>query len=118
MSPLVLIVLGLQTDAGQVICTLYPDETTWLKDPGYAAVATAKPSDGTARCVFEDVPAGTWAVSFIHDVNGNGDMDFGLLGWPKEPWGVSRDAPARFGPPAFDSAAFAHPGPEQTARAR
>jgi uncharacterized protein (DUF2141 family) len=112
-------VTGLTTNDGIVMCTLYDSEATWLKDPGYVATANATPRAGGARCDFGAIPAGTYAISFMHDENGNGDMDSNFLGIPKEPWGMSNDAPARLGPPSFADASFAHPAPAPlTARAR
>ena len=117
-EPLTLRVTGLETDEGRVLCTLYAGPERWLKDPGFVATTTATPADGAATCTFDDVAPGTYAVSFIHDVNGDGKMEFSVFGWPKESWGVSRDAPARMGPPKFDAAAFVHPGPSQAAALR
>ncbi len=112
-------VTALSTDSGQVLCTLYDSAEHWLKDPGFVATVSAKPAAGRATCVFPAVEPGTYAISFIHDENGNHDMDSNFLGLPKEPWGMSRDAPASFGPPKFEAAAFPHPSPEPlTAKAR
>lgn len=105
-------VTGLTTDQGQVICTLYGDQESWLSSDTNLGTATAKPADGGATCLFPSIPTGTYAVFFMHDLNDNGDMDKNLLGIPKEPWGFSRDAPVRLGPPPFSAAAFEHPSTE------
>ena len=55
--------------------------------------------------VFNDVAPGEYAISLLHDENGNGKADTTLF-LPKEGFGFSRDAKARFGPPRFSSAAF------------
>ena len=55
--------------------------------------------------VFNDVPPGEYAISLLHDENGNGKADT-VLFLPKEGFGFSRDAKARFGPPKFSAAAF------------
>lgn len=115
---LVVRVEGLDSAGGVVICTLYDSETTWLQDPGFVATVQAAPADGSATCVFPAIPPGRYAVTFIHDLNNNGDMDTNLLGLPREPWGVSRDAPVRLGPPRFEDAAFLHPGARVLATAR
>jgi uncharacterized protein (DUF2141 family) len=52
-----------------------------------------------------ELPPGTYAIAVIHDANGNGDMDFDLLGLPKESYGFSNGARPRLGPPSFDAAA-------------
>ncbi len=52
---------------------------------------------------------GTYAVSLIHDENGNGKLDT-TLGMPREGFGFSRNPAIGFGPPKFKSAAFAVQG--------
>ena len=52
------------------------------------------------------LPYGTYALAIFQDLNGNGKMDTNILGVPTEPYGFSAGAAARFGPPAFDAAAF------------
>jgi uncharacterized protein (DUF2141 family) len=54
---------------------------------------------------FVGLPAGTYAVSLIHDENGNGRMDMTLV-MPREGFGFSRNPRIGMGPPRFASAAF------------
>jgi uncharacterized protein (DUF2141 family) len=54
---------------------------------------------------FGAVPQGNYAISLVHDENGNGKMDTRLM-LPREGYGFSRNAPVRMGPPKFASAAF------------
>jgi uncharacterized protein (DUF2141 family) len=54
---------------------------------------------------FPNLPAGRYAISVLHDENGNGLMDKTLM-LPKEGYGYSRNAPVRMVPPSFSSAAF------------
>ena len=64
-------------------------------------------------------PAGRYAVSVLHDENGNGKPDMAVM-IPREGFGFSRNPVVRFGPPAFARAAFAV-GPDnqrQTIRMR
>ncbi|TVR10794.1 MAG: DUF2141 domain-containing protein [Salinarimonadaceae bacterium] len=58
---------------------------------------------GEMTFVFENIPAGVYAVAAYHDVNGNGVLDTNFLGIPREPYGFSNDA-GRRGPPNFNSA--------------
>lgn len=55
--------------------------------------------------VFTDVEPGKYAISLLHDENGNGKADKSLF-VPKEGFGFSRDAKLRLGPPRFSAAAF------------
>ena len=50
-------------------------------------------------------PSGDYALAVVHDENGNGRLDTSV-GIPREGFGFSRNAPARFGPPRFADARF------------
>ena len=54
--------------------------------------------------VFDNVEPGEYALTVLHDENGNGKLDTNLLGMPKEGYGVSNNAFRRFGPPRFREA--------------
>jgi uncharacterized protein (DUF2141 family) len=47
---------------------------------------------------------GRYGVMAYQDVDGNGKLDRGFFGIPKEPLGFSNDAPIVFGPPKFKDA--------------
>ncbi len=54
---------------------------------------------------IENVPFGYYAVASSHDQNGNGKMDYNIIGIPKEPFGFSNGAKASItGAPSFDEA--------------
>lgn len=55
---------------------------------------------------FNDVDPGTYAVAVLHDEDKNFKMKTGLMGIPKEGYGVSNNAKGRFGPPKFADAKF------------
>lgn len=58
-------------------------------------------------CKFKGLAPKKYAVAVLEDLNGNGGMDKTMIGMPKEPWGVSNNAPMHaFGPPTFEEAAF------------
>jgi len=103
-------VRGLDSDLGQVRCALYDSADAWLEPEGVVASVDATPVGGSAACRFSGVSPGRYAVSVLHDANLSGDMDWTLLGLPKESWGVSRDAPATLSRPRFEAAAFVHDG--------
>ena len=54
---------------------------------------------------FQSVAHGTYAISLIHDENGNGKLDTSVM-IPKEGFGFSRNPTVTFGPPKFKSASF------------
>jgi len=58
---------------------------------------------GTVR--IHGIKPGRYALSVIHDENGNGKLDT-WLGIPREGFGFSRNPTVRFGPPRFDRVRF------------
>ena len=99
-------VSGMRSAKGQVLACLtakakgFPD---CRLDP--VARKLAVPAGGTVTLLFKGLPPGSYAVSLLHDENGNGKADMTLM-IPREGFGFSRDAAARFGPPKFSAAAF------------
>ena len=80
------------------------DKERFLKQCAYSASAPAQA--GETLVLVKGIPAGTWAVLAYQDENGNGELDRNLIGIPKEPYGFSRDARSKFGPPGFEDAAI------------
>ena len=62
----------------------------------------------TTPVVSVDVPLapGDYAVSLIHDENGNGKLDTNFLGIPKEGVGFSKNPKISFGPPTYAATRF------------
>lgn len=77
------------------------------KDP--KAISATVNAGTTVSLTFRGVAPGTYAISLLHDENGNGKADKALM-IPKEGFGFSRDAKVRMGPPKFSAAAFAVAG--------
>jgi uncharacterized protein (DUF2141 family) len=65
----------------------------------FGALSPAQP--GEVVVVFRDLPPGRYGIAVLHDLNGNGEMDNNLLGFPKEPFGFGNDARIKLAPPAF-----------------
>ena len=63
-----------------------------------------------ARCDFEDIPPGTYALAIIHDENMNGKLDTNWLGIPTEGYGFSNDVKALLGVPSLSAASFQYDG--------
>lgn len=82
----------------------YDSAGSWLKGPP-AAVAQADAASPRTVLVLRAVPPGRYGVSVMHDRNATGKLDSNIVGIPTEPYGASRDARCRMGPPAFEDAA-------------
>ncbi len=100
-------VTGLRSAKGQVLACLTTQPRAFpncAKDPASHKLAVPLTSN-SVRIDFGPVAPGRYAVSLLHDENGNGKADMALF-MPKEGFGFSRDAPVRLGPPSFNAAAF------------
>ncbi|MGC8774211.1 MAG: DUF2141 domain-containing protein [Chlorobaculum sp.] len=64
------------------------------------------PAGKCCKVIFENVPYGAYAISVLHDENGNGKMDKGLFGIPKEGFGTSNNPEIKMGPPSFSDSRF------------
>lgn len=89
---------------GTVRVGIFKNEETFLKEATIGKIVKA--NAGEIKVVFENVPAGTYAVSVIHDENENGELDSGFFGIPKEGFGFANDAMGTFGPPSFQKASI------------
>ena len=102
------IVRGLHNVDGQVRLVLFagPDGFPGEPEKGVREMEAAIEAD-TVAFAIEDVPAGYYALSVLHDENADGEMETGMFGRPQEGYGFSQDARGRFGPPSFADAMFA-----------
>jgi len=89
---------------GNIAATLFSNEADFLKKRFVAK--KVKADKGEVHLVFENIPAGKYALSAYHDANVNGELDKNLIGIPKEGFGFSNDAIGMFGPPDFKDASF------------
>ena len=55
---------------------------------------------------FKDLPYGEYALIFLHDENGNEDMDTNLVGMPQEGYGASNNAVNLLSAPKYEEAKF------------
>jgi uncharacterized protein (DUF2141 family) len=105
-------VLDIRNSTGTVDCALFESATGFPVEFLLSAtnVMVIKVRKTRARCDFEDIPPGTYALAVIHDENMNGKLDVNALGIPKEGYGFSNDVKAWFGAPSFAAASFKYDG--------
>ncbi len=106
-------VTGLRSAKGQVLACLTRSASRFPQcDRDPEAHRLIVPAGSSIELHFGPIAPGTYAIALIHDENANGKLDKRLI-MPAEGFGFSRNAPVRFGPPSFASAAFAVDGLEQ-----
>ncbi len=105
-------VLDIRNSTGTVACALFESAEGFPVDFLRSAtnIMVIKVRNTHARCDFEDIPPGTYALGVIHDENMNGKLDLNAFGMPKEGYGFSNDAKAGFGAPSFTAASFKYDG--------
>lgn len=105
-------ILNVRSNRGTVYCSIYraPGDGFPIVLRKALRFARSKVAFNRARCNFDDLPPGVYAVGMIHDENDNRKFDTNWLGLPKEGYGVSRDAARTFTAPRFVDAAFSYGG--------
>ena len=105
-------ILNIRNSTGTVACALFESPPGFPTE--FLASATnvvmIKIRKTQARCDFEDIPPGTYAMAVVHDENMNGKLDTNWLGIPTEGYGFSNDAQGVVGAPSFSDASFPYDG--------
>ena len=100
-------ILGFRSEAGSARVALFGSSEGF---PSNHEVAVRRERGvihgGKADFVLGDLPAGTYALSVMHDENDDGELGKSAFGVPTEGAGFSQDAAATFGAPSFDEASF------------
>lgn len=92
----------LRTKNGSVGCRLYTSAEGFPRTSKGTQNLRVKVVGTSARCVFDDLPPGTYAVTTYHDENDNRKFDQGFLGIPLEGYGVSNNHTHAMSPPRWD----------------
>jgi uncharacterized protein (DUF2141 family) len=100
-------VAGVRSNEGTVACSLHIAGDNF---PGPSPIigggVESSASAGSMTCSWDELPAGTYAISVFHDENGNGELDTSIVGAPMEGYGVSNNITYPMGPPKFDESKF------------
>lgn len=105
-ADLVVNVINLASDDGDVHVALYDNPAMFPKSDGMLSERQVLPNDRQVRLVFSDLTPGTYAIAVYHDENGNHEFDQAIFGIPLEDYGFSNDVRVFFSAPSFEEAAF------------
>jgi len=94
---------NIQSAEGMVLASLHNNKT-FLKGPGLKGMHF-NARKGSLTFTFEDVEPGIYAISTMHDLNGNYRMDYTNEGIPLEPYAMSGVVDIS-GPPTFEHSKF------------
>ena len=96
------IVKNIKAPRGTIRIGLFTNQKDFMKTPIQGKIVKATGTE--VAVIFENLPAGDYAVSVIHDENENGELDSNRMGIPKEGFAFGNNAMGSFGPPTFDKA--------------
>jgi uncharacterized protein (DUF2141 family) len=115
---LIIQIEGLRDSTGWVNVSVFdvaegfPQDSTRV----YRSATVKLASAGEVTVTFEGLSYGDYAIAVLHDANGNGRLDTGLLGIPSEGFGFSNNPRPGFGAPSFESCRFRFDRPQVTLR--
>ncbi len=98
-----LTVTGIKEAKGALMVGVY-DQSGYASDT--AVVGASVPVTGASATTSFVLPSGRYGIKLFHDVDGDGKLGANPFGMPLEPFGFSNNAPAQFGPAAWEAAAF------------
>jgi len=102
---------GVQPLGGEVLVALQTKDQ-FLKPAGaYGARIPAPAAAGPLTVTLKDVAPGTYSLSVLHDVNGDGQMAMDSSGMPAEGWAMKGGRDLR-GPPEWATSSFQVAGNE------
>jgi uncharacterized protein (DUF2141 family) len=116
VGTLVVEIEGLRNVEGGIALSVYRSAEGFPDDTSTVFRSAQRELTGGATPVFrfDDLQFGHYAISILHDENGNGELDTSLLGVPSEGFGFSNNPRIGFGAPSFESCRFRFDGPEIT----
>jgi len=92
----------LRSGNGSVGCRLYTSSDGFPRTARGTQNVRVKVTGKSARCVFEKLKPGTYAVTVHHDENDNRKFDTNFVGMPLEGYGVSNNHTYAMSAPRWD----------------
>ncbi len=94
----------IDNNKGNIYVAVYDSKDSFLDKRFKGTISEI--NQNSSEVTFKDVPEGVYAISLVHDENGNGKMDSNFLGIPSEDYGCSNNARSFMGPPKWEDAKF------------
>lgn len=109
---LTLEVRGIASPQGQVCVALFGSAKGFPGESEKALHSQCLPASGASAegllsLTLGHLPVGRFAAAVFHDENGDGKINTGLFGIPKEDFGFTRNPTVRMGAPSFEACSFA-----------
>jgi uncharacterized protein (DUF2141 family) len=99
-------VLGIKSNQGKVLLGIFKDDGTFPTIGDQYKGYELDIKDKKASIHIKDLPKGTYAIGLCHDLNSNKKMDKNILGFPIEPYGISKNVRGYVSNPTCDEASI------------
>lgn len=109
-SQLIVEVTNIEVLEGRIELGLYDDPEVFLSTTEQYRWLLKPVESYTVIIAIDSLPEGWYAISLMHDLNSNGEMEKNFIGIPLEPYGFSNDIKPRFSKPDFEDAQFFYNG--------
>lgn len=109
-AQLVVKVTNIQSIEGFISYGLYDDPNVYLALDKQLKVDRFLVKNTELIFTIDSLPAGLYALSLFHDLNGDDIMQNNFFGIPKEPYGFSLNYRPLFRGPRFDESQFEYDG--------
>jgi uncharacterized protein (DUF2141 family) len=113
---------GVSSSEGHLLVYLHDNSESYYSDDDFSAKSVTffqrqviEPTAPLTQVTFENVPAGKYAVSVIHDEDDNGKLSrmvFPFVGMPSEPYGLSNNIYSSLSKGTFEEALIEITAPE------
>jgi len=108
-KPLTIAVQQLKNTTAGIYVAVYKNTQDFGKTDKIYRGAKIVPNGKTRATVdIPDLEYGIYAIAVYQDINGNGKLDTGLFGIPKEPYGFSNNFKPVFSGPTFEKCRFTY----------
>ena len=96
---------GLRSQQGQLLVLVFAADDGFPSQPERAyRKPTLDLVEPGASFFLDSLPVGEVAVTVVHDEDGDGELDTGAVGIPREGVGTSNNPGLRLGPPRYSDA--------------
>jgi len=105
-ASLTLTFTGLKSSRGSIEAVLAGSPEAYADKAEPSAGVSVAATAGTVSATINNLQPGRYALKAFHDLDGDGQLDFGALGIPREPFAFSNNARPVMGPPPWRAAVF------------
>jgi len=109
-SQLLVEITNIKEIKGRIEFGLYDNPDVFLSDTEQYKLVFIPVDSIMAIITIDSLPKGTYAISLMHDLNSDGEMESNFFHIPQEPYGFSNNYHPRFSKPDFENCQFYYNG--------